>query len=717
MHKIVQTIPFVIAFLLASLAHAQPDPQTVVLPDTPSQLQSSASAQPAATDSFAQFDKVVVTGTRTRRSIKETPANITVITREQIESSAATNVGDLLLYEPGIIVKRPVGMGEGVPSDIDMRGVPGATAATRTLVLVDGIPTNAAGTPFLIINEVPMESVERVEIVRGPYSNLYGPNAFGGVVNIITRNPGPGIHGDVSCGGYKNFYDVDANAGASAGRVSFLADGSLRGIVNYYGSPSVIHRFGDSVRISDADNYGYYDKRFFGKLNFALSSRATLTLHARYFDSDLGFGRSELGNPPTNIRVLGRKFLAGPVVKVNISPSWDLKAGGYFRTLKGSFYDRGVRADSAHDSVQSVWTSSSNDFQVDVQSTLKLGPYHALTAGIDVLNNAIDFGPRLDAVKGDNLAGASSAAKVMQNGGVYVQDEFNYLKLVAIAGLRIDYNSIFGFVPCPRVGFIYKQNNNLRLKMSAGRAFRAPSLGELYLPDMPINSSTTVHADSALQPEYIWTVDGGPEISITKWMDLRISGFYNAMDDLITQKVINPYFQGILQNVSLSHKNTEKAWSAGLENSLEIRFMKWGSFFANYTYTKSEDMQMQGRLEYIPEHQFNAGVYCKKPFGRFVVCGSVLENYVGSRDYLDWFKTLQDIQNNIKPMPVTPSDFTPTYKSLPPYFRTDMSVKITYNDHVWLGIQGLNVFNADIEESAGTLAPVRFVEAKVGVKF
>jgi outer membrane cobalamin receptor len=220
-----QTLVVLCGFLAVSLSQAQSDTQSIAIPGPDTSVVAQKQTIP---DTNGRFDKVVVTGTRTPRSIKENPANITVITREQIASSASTNVSDLLLYEPGIIVRRPTGMGEGGTGDINIRGVPGATAATRTLVLVDGIPTNAAGTPFLIINEVPMEAIERVEIVRGPYSNLYGPNAFGGVINIITRNPGKYVHGGISAGGFDGFYDVAADAGGSAGRFSFLANGSLR---------------------------------------------------------------------------------------------------------------------------------------------------------------------------------------------------------------------------------------------------------------------------------------------------------------------------------------------------------------------------------------------------------------------------------------------------------------------------------------------------------
>ena len=677
-----------------------------------------------AWDSTATVDKMVVTGTRTQRSIKDNPANVTVITREQIESSPAKNVGDLLPYEPGVIVKRPVGIGEGVPTDICMRGVPGATAASRTLILIDGIPTNAAGTPFLIMNEVPMDAIERVEIVRGPYSNLYGANAFGGVVNIITKNPAQGIHGGLNGAGYMNYYDADGNLNGGLGRFSFLADGAIRGIVNYYLSDSIYHNYGNLNRTSNADNYGYYEKRFFGKFNYAFSGRTTLTLNARYFDSNLGFGIAEYGHPPAPITTQGQTYLIGPSLKINLTPAIDLKVGGYFRHLTGKFYNWGVdtvlEIDTVrningildtleHDTVGTVWTSSSNDWQVDAQTTMKLGDENTLTAGFDLLDNAIDFGPRVNMKTGGLLLNSFGANKAMLNGGLYVQDEQRlWERLIAIAGLRVDYNSIFGFVPCPRLGFVYKQNNMLRLKLSAGRGFRAPSLGELYMPDMPVSSSATIIANPNLKPEYIWSVDGGPEVDITKWITLRISGFYNSMDQLITQKIINEYFQSALQNTKLSSKNIQNAWSAGLENSIEVRLGRWGMFFLNYTYTKSEDEELKGPLEYIPDHNFNAGIYLKKAFGPITLSGSIMENYVGERYYLAW---------QLETITGLPSDITPSLISLPYYFRTDAALKVAYNDFIWLGADGMNLFGATIEETVGTYAPKRFISIRAGVKF
>jgi len=119
-------------------------------------------------DSLVNLDKVVVTASRTKRLMSETPASVSVISKDMISASPAKTIEDLLLTQTGVQVKRVVSIGEGIPSDIIFRGIPGSLAATRTLILVDGIPTNASGTPFLIVNEIPLDAVERIEIVRGP---------------------------------------------------------------------------------------------------------------------------------------------------------------------------------------------------------------------------------------------------------------------------------------------------------------------------------------------------------------------------------------------------------------------------------------------------------------------------------------------------------------------------------------------------------------------
>jgi len=138
-------------------------PSAVGSSGTPAQVVKEAELPGTASseEEVRSLDRMVVAATRTRRRISETPASVSVVSREDIEVSAAKDVNDLIANETGVQARRVAGMGEGVPYDIIMRGIPGALAATRVLVLVDGIPTNASGTPFLILNEIPNEDGNR----------------------------------------------------------------------------------------------------------------------------------------------------------------------------------------------------------------------------------------------------------------------------------------------------------------------------------------------------------------------------------------------------------------------------------------------------------------------------------------------------------------------------------------------------------------------------
>jgi outer membrane cobalamin receptor len=194
-----------------------------------------------ADSSVKVLDKMTVTATRTNRRLSEIPASVSVIDKKDLELSTASNADDLIRNQPGVLVRRNVGMGEGIPGSIDIRGVPGAYAATRVLILVDGIPTNLSGAPFLIMNEVPLDAVERVEIVRGPFSSLYGANAFGGVISIFTRdeNGKPRIRGNL-VGGDWGHWEANAWSGGEIGKFGYKVMGQTRSMYNYFARNYVI---------------------------------------------------------------------------------------------------------------------------------------------------------------------------------------------------------------------------------------------------------------------------------------------------------------------------------------------------------------------------------------------------------------------------------------------------------------------------------------------
>jgi iron complex outermembrane receptor protein len=132
------------------------------------------------------LEEVVVTATRDAQEIKKIPANVTVITKEEIERSNAQTVIDPLRYEVGVIARDFYGTGK--TASVDIRGF-GETGPLNTLVLVDGRRVNEIDLSGVDWTQIPLDQVERIEIVRGPGSVLYGDNATGGIINIITKKP------------------------------------------------------------------------------------------------------------------------------------------------------------------------------------------------------------------------------------------------------------------------------------------------------------------------------------------------------------------------------------------------------------------------------------------------------------------------------------------------------------------------------------------------
>jgi outer membrane receptor for ferrienterochelin and colicins len=699
-------LPLMLAFAVFS--------QPPVSPDT-----TVKSVEIHPKDTSVSLDKMVITATRTPRSIKEMPAVVTVITKEQIEASPAKTISDILLYEPGIVVQRPSGMGEGIPAGINIRGVPTALAATRTLILMDGIPTNAVGTPFLLLNEIPMEAIERIEVVRGPYSNLYGANALGGVINVITKSATPGFHGDIYGGiGYSVLREIGAINTLASGKFSYVVNGMYRGTNNYLYKDSTLYRNGNKEYIRPVENRGYDEERVIAKVGYAFNSRTNLTLQSRFFKSNLQFGQTwhpgSTGMEPTGIvrSTEGGKFLIGPSLKINVSDVLDVKFGGYFRTLSGKYFDQGYTRTLPQDTVASVWDASSNDGELDGQALLRLSEHQSLTAGYDVLFNSVDFGANLDKNTGDTLLGSYATSKSITNVGFYIQDELKYFsRLVLVAGARVDRHSVFGIALSPRIGASYKLLDNLRLRSSAGRAYRAPNLTELYMPDLMLGFGKVIAPNPALKPEYIWTVDGGAESDLAKWVTVHVDGFYNRMDDLIKPILDTIYTSDTVPEggAKVSQINGGNAISAGMETGVSVKVKQWLAIFTNYTYTWSKDLKTKSSLDFIPKHALNVGIMGKKDFGKVTLEGSIDGQIINSRSYLD-------VEN---PIPNLTNPENSTWPSLYPtsYSRADLSARIWYISKIWFALDVQNVFNQKIEEAAGSLAPGRLISARIGYKF
>ncbi len=236
---------------------------------------SAAIAEPTADENESAtpapyaMDEIVVSASKTEEAVETIPKHVTVISSEDIRESAGRNIIDLLGRETGIHIRSSTGTDKH--SVIDLRGM-GDTAASNVIVMVDGLSINSPDMSGPSISTVPLEQIERIEIVRGAGSVVYGSGAVGGVVNIITRKPGENTSGDVffSYGSYDTFHT----------RASFGGKANENLGINL------------SAGFFDSDGYrdnGFLTKKDFdGKLGYELTDRLSLLLSGTYYEDEYG---------------------------------------------------------------------------------------------------------------------------------------------------------------------------------------------------------------------------------------------------------------------------------------------------------------------------------------------------------------------------------------------------------------------------------------------
>jgi vitamin B12 transporter len=676
-------------------------------------------------DTAIDLGKIVVTATRTTKLVSEAPVSVSVITAAEIASSPAKTVEDLLITQHGVQATRTVAIGEGIPSSIIIRGIPGSLAASRTLILVDGIPTNASGTPFTIINEIPMEAIERVEIVRGPHSSLYGANAVGGVINILTKEGNGRPNGTVSAETSYPFTVVDqvvakevpaadafrksaqiaywnGNVTMNGGndKAGFLLSGGYRAIGNYLQNDSALRRNGAITYLTKAENYDYAEYRLFGKGRWYLADNCELSLHSRIFNSDLGFGRTKNIVPDSqNVDTRGNKFLIGPRLNWSPSPAMQIKAGAFYRQVVGEFSNEAQ--DSLGRWVPSIWRSNTKDWQLESQAVFSITSGNTLTCGFEYLDNNAHFGATTNRNTGVILPHSFSTRQGIDNVAVFAQDEMTLFgTLTVVPAFRLDYHNTFGAALSPKLGLNFRASDAVTLRASSGRSFRAPSLAELYLPDLTINPNVILVANAKLKPEYIWGSDAGFDWSPVRSVTLTLDGFYNAMENLISQTLSDPTIPRL--PTPITHRNIAQSWSGGCEGELSWQLLSGLGFVANGVVQRSKDKMYNVPLDYIPEYTVKLKIK-----GNHRVRNTLLEAecglaHVGTREYLDFANALPDFRPNGSVMLNVP------LQSLDPHTSVDVTCKMTLASRLTFSVNIQNLFNAKWEEAPGTLMPQRF---------
>lgn len=532
-------------------------------------------------DYLGDLGVIVVTPTRTPYKMKDLPTNINLITREEIEASGAQNVAEAIENASGIIEVKKIGT-LGAERRICIRG--GGDNSKQVLVMIDGCPVNEIYRGDTDLSKIPVDNIERIEVIRGPASALYGPNALGGVVNIITKK----------AEGKKpvcNIYSSFGNFNTQIHRVNF---GVKRG--------SIDTLFTASKNISDGwrDNSGCDNHNFTLRLGCELGKTDRIVFRAGYFTQDLRLPGYDY--KPTPNASLDTKKLYGVLEYVNrIGEESKIKTKIYANNDEKDHQDPDDPLDTASNSITTG---------VDVQ----LDTLYGITVGGDIHQDSFKYKDEVDT--------ANNIAETTQNTSVFMQNVLNLRPFTAILGCRYDYNSAYGDQINPRLSGVYTIRENLKISITAGRAFRAPSFGDLYA-----GVSGMGEGNPDLKPERAWGYDFGLEHQLANNLLSRLTLFRNDIDNFIAWAPSPDDPSTWFPN------NIGKVYNQGVEIELKNQICKGLMHKVNYTYLESEgkitdkslnDFKIKyGRkggkdyevLKYTPKHRLNYAIMFNPDFG------------------------------------------------------------------------------------------------------
>jgi outer membrane receptor for ferrienterochelin and colicins len=551
----------------------------------------------AQAEEAAELEKMVVTATMTEREIENAPGSIEVITSQEIEEMDAQTVAEALEMATDLIVEGEAGRTK-TPS---IRGAGGK----HTLVLIDGRRLSAGYKDFVDINQIPVDIIDRIEVVRGPTSALYGSDARGGVVNIITKKPprelamGATMQYGTSTYGEGEEPVGSAYVGSSLERFGFLLAGGYRH-KHEWNRDGVVPDDGDDVELGSIN----------GRFSFDLNENHSLLSGFEYSDMERegvrfyqnldrertsedkrhGYFLEYDGKPSTFCNLMLRAYHSEHENEIGFSPDAEVtgeedakhKLNQAETRFTGAFFDR-----------------------------------HILTAGCEYSEES-----REDAAGSDDD---------LDNLGLYLQDEYQALDpLSIILSLRFDEHSESGSEWTPRASLIYDILDNLRFKASYGKGFNAPSISELFVSSYRKRGKHVYEPNPDLDPERSDSYEAAIEGEYKKFWG-RITAFRNEVKNLIEAVYYGSTGSGKTKIDYYRYQNIDEATMEGLELECGMD-LPWGlSFSGNMTCLNTEDKETGNDLEGEPDYK--AYLKLGYDYPEFRLRANIRMNYIGERYY------------------------------------------------------------------------------------
>jgi len=429
------------------------------------------------------LDEIVVTATRYKMMLKDISATMSVVTESDLAGMNLHRSTDILGYLPGIFINKTGDFGR---ADVDIRGI--GDRGRAVMVLIDGRPVKMGLYGCTITHALPMDNVKRIEVIRGPASVLYGSDALGGVINIITKKPISPFEGD---------FDISI-ASHNTQQYRLRTGGNIKPW-NFYATAD--------YRLSDGhvDNSAYKGNNWTGRLGLDINNSIAAVFSTNYFS-----GRKEeplrSTDPDTMLSDVWNDYerAAFDLTITAHKSMWQMMTKVYRNQGEHEFSDG--------------WHSKDYNNGLMSQGTIELGVGNKLTIGADLRQ------------QGGERIGIDSVPWVKIEYGIFFHDEqILFDKAVLSLGARLNNDDVAGNTASPQIGLVVQPFEATIIRASINKGFRSPQINELYL--FPASNTD-------LKAEVVWNYEVGVNQMIIHGLNLEVTGFVMKGSNMI-QTVIN----------------------------------------------------------------------------------------------------------------------------------------------------------------------------------
>lgn len=581
--------------------------------------------------------KVIVTATKTQQSVEEVGSSVNVITKDDIERTGKKTVTEILRSVPGVVVVQSSHIGS--LTDVYLRG----TKPGQTLILIDGVEVNDPIDPMrgYDFSHLMVDDIEQIEIIRGPQSTLYGSDAIGGVINIITKKgKGKPVVSVVGEGGsYSTFREGVSVRGGDKG-------------VDYSLSLARTDSGGISMAEGGSEEDGYENTTVAGRLGTSVFGNAYIDGFVRYIHSETDLDDGGFEDDPNYIQEW-TNLVSKLGFDQQLLSNWQHKASiSYLQTER--VYEDKVDSVDLFDDMDS-WYKGDN-ISGEWQHNIDIKEIDTITAGIEYEkergSSSYRYGTYLDRF----------SRKEVDNWGFYLQNILRLWKRwFTVVGVRLDDHEEFGSDTNYRITSSYLiEETNTQIKSSWGTGFKAPTLFQLY----------SMYGDPSLEPEDSRGYDVGivQKLFCDKLV-LGVSYFHNKIKDMID------WDSGLWK-----YKNIGEAVMEGVEAEVTVTPIENLDIGLRYTYMETEDKNTNLELIRRPENKVSLNINW-----RFLEKANlnVDISYVGNRKDIDF------------------TTYPYNRLTLDDYVKVDVFCSYDVNENFQVYGRIENLFDEDYEETYG----------------